>query len=212
MRLRTILAAAVVLATATAVSAQEHGRSRLPYPKSYAIELGTGIQPLHMTFIPTYRYEAEIADKGQAVSSEDAFYPVASLTGVMRTRPRTEFTLTAGASWHHHRNKQCSVFGTDPEGKPRYNLNDWTYTEWMDSEPVFTLTFQWRHLWNPQNAFTVYTALGAGLVIPTSMELAPMPSLTPVAFRYGGRHFYGFAELTLGTLATIVHGGFGWRF
>ena len=212
MRFRLILTVTVLIASATTVPAQTNGDYRLPYPKSYSIEVGTGLQPLHMTFIPSYGYEGEIADKGQAVSSKDSFYPVVSLTGVLRTRPKTEFTASAGASWCHHRNMQCSVFGTDPQGKPRYNINDWTYTEWMDSEPVFTLTFQWRHLWNPQNAFVIYTALGAGLVVPTSMETAPMPSLTPVAFRYGGKHFYAFTELTLGTLATFVHGGLGWRF
>ena len=212
MRLHLILAVAVVLATSTSVVAQEYGASRLPYPKSFSIEAGTGLLPLHMSFIPTYAYEEKLADKGQEAISEGSSYPVLNITGVLRTRPRTEFTLTAGASWYHHRIMQYSVFGIDPEGKPRYNLQDGTYIGWKDSEPVFTLTFQWRHLWNPQNAFVVYSALGAGLVIPTSMDMAPMPSLTPIAFRYGGRHFYGFAELTLGTLATIVHGGFGWHF
>lgn len=208
MRARLFIAVAALFWLAAAASAQQ----KPVYGKSFSLELGTGLQPLHMTFIPSYGYEGKLADKGQAVSSEGSFYPVLSLTGVMRTRPKTEFTASAGASWYHHRNKQCSVFGTDPEGKPRYNLNDWTYTEWMDSEPVFTFTFQWRHLYNPQNAFVLYTAIGAGLVIPTSMEIAPVPSLTPIAFRYGGRHFYGFAEFTLGPLAGLVHGGLGWSF
>lgn len=204
MRARLFIAVAALFWLAAAASAQQK--------PGWSLELGTGLQPLHMTFIPSYGYEAKLADKGQAVSSDGAFCPVVSLTGVIRTRPKTEFTASAGASWYHHRNMQCSVFGTDPEGKPRYNLNDWTYTEWMDSEPVFTFTLQWRHLYNPQNAFVLYTALGAGLVFPTSMEIAPVPSLTPIAFRYGGRHFYGFAEFTLGPLAGLVHGGLGWSF
>jgi len=212
MRPRLILAVAALLTAASAVCAQGITSRELPVYKSFSIEAGTGLRPLHMTFVPTYGYKEELADKGQAVDYDGAFYPVVSLTGVMRTREKTEFTLSAGASWLHHKITQYSTFGIDPQGKPRYNLNDGESIGWSDSEPIFTFTFQWRHLWNPQNAFVAYTALGAGAVVSSSLEFAALPSLTPIAFRYGGRHFYAFTELTLGTLATFVHGGIGWHF
>lgn len=209
MRMRAYLVAAALLTAATAVSAQERDMS---YTADFSIEAGTGVQPLHMSFIPGRTYRKELADKGQEVDSKGSFCPLADLTAVLRPRPKTEFTASIGASWYHHRITQYPVFGTDPGGKPRYDLDDGRPAGWKDSAPVFTFTLQWRHLWNPDNALKVYSGLGAGLVFSKYENVLPLPSLTPVAFRYGGRHLYGFAELTLGTMATFIHGGLGWRF
>ena len=213
MRARFLLTAALLFAMAASVSAQRYDDAAdVLFFRTYSIEIGTGLPPFHMLFTPTRTYETELAQQGQAISSSGAFYPVASLTGVMRTNPRTEFTLTAGASWYHHGITQYSVFGTDPAGKPRYDLNDGTFAGWKDSEPVITAVFQWRHLCNPQNAFVVYTALGAGIPVSTFDQLVPLPSITPVAFRYDGGRLYAFAELTLGPVASLVHGGLGFHF
>jgi hypothetical protein len=209
MRARAYIAAAVLLAAAISVSAQEKDTSS---DTKYSVEIGTGLQPLHTNLANGWSYKKELAETGQGIDSKGSFCPVADLTAVIRTRPRTEFTLSAGVSWYHHRVTQYSIFGTDPEGKPRYNLKDGTPGGWKDSSPVFSLTFQWRHIWNPDNAFKVYSGLGAGIVFSKYEQPLPAPSLTPAAFRYGGKHFYGFAEITVGTLATFIHGGLGWQF
>ena len=207
MKLRLLIAAAALLGAIGSASAQEPGA----FGKSYSIELSTGLPPLHMTFAPTWEEEYAWAQKGQGMNSEGGFYPVINVTGVLRPRLKTEFTLTAGTSWYHHRITQYSTFGIDPEGKDRYNLKDGHPAGWKDSGRSYSLTFQWRHLWNPEKAFSMYTALGAGLVYFDG-DCVPLPSLTPIAFRYGGRHFYAFTELTLGTMASLVQGGLGWRF
>ena len=56
----------------------------------------------------------------------------------------------------------------------------------------------------------MYSALGVGLTTATS--LVPLPGITPIAVRFGGEHLYFFAEATLGPIATLGHGGIGWKF
>lgn len=184
----------------------------VPFEKSYSIEIGTGIRPFQMMINPVRAAQVRLAPKGQDVDTDGSFYPVVNLTGVLRSGWKTEFTLSAGVSWYHHRLIQYPSFGVDPNGKPRYDLEHGERVGWMDSIPAFSGTFQWRHLWNPSNAFLVYTALGAGVTVSYFSSFFPLLSLTPVAFRYGGEHFYAYTELTLGPLASFVHGGFGWRF
>ena len=210
MRIHCILAALALLLMSVAVSAQEKGRPL--FDKSFSIELGTGIRPIQMMVSPNRYVQKELAPKGQDIDTDGAFFPTISLTGVLRTGLKTEFTLTAGTCWYHHRVIQYPVFGTDPNGEPRYSIGNGTPAGWMDSIPSYSLTIQWRHLWNPQNAFTLYTGLGAGVTTSSLSDFFPLPSITPIAFRYGGKHLYGFAEFTLGPLASLVHGGLGWRF
>lgn len=212
MRTRLLVAAIALLCASPMLSAQGKAEGKTQSSMSYSIEAGTGIQPLQMLLAGDRAVREALAPKGQDIDSQGGFYPVINLTGVIRSGHRTEFTLTAGASWYHHKVIQYPVFGTDPEGRPRYDLKNGTPAGWKDSIPTYSLTLQWRHLWNPDNDFTVYTALGAGVVTRRSFGFVPLPSLTPVAFRYGGKHFYAFAELTLGTLASIAHGGLGWHF
>lgn len=203
----------LLLATATGALCQEQGA---PVPEQkwqtrFSLELGTGLQPLHMELSPTVDRREALAAKGQEVNREGAFYPVISLSGVWRLKPRTELLLTGGVSWCHHRLTQYDSFGTDPSGRPRYNLSQGRDAGWTNSSPFFTLTVQYRHLWNPDAAVKLHSGAGLGVVFNTSGALI-LPELTPIGLRYGGRHIYGFVELTLGPVASIVHGGLGWAF
>ena len=100
MRARAYIAAAVLLAAAISVSAQEKDTSS---DTKYSVEIGTGLQPLHTNLANGWSYKKELAETGQGIDSKGSFCPVADLTAVIRTRPRTEFTLSAGVSWYHHR-------------------------------------------------------------------------------------------------------------
>ena len=216
MRARLLIATLVLLGlfpgTAWGQGVALKDSARVSFEKSYSREIGTGIRPFQMMINPLRAAQVRLAPKGQDVDTDGSFYPVVSLTGVLRSGWKTEFTLSAGASWYHHRLIQYPSFGMDPDGKPRYDLEHGERVGWMDSIPAFSGTFQWRHLWNPSNAFIVYTALGAGVTVSYFSPFFPLLSLTPVAFRYGGEHFYAYTEMTLGPLASFVHGGLGWRF
>ena len=188
------------------------GAQELPYRKQFSLELGTGYQPLHMTMSPSREMETALAEKGQRVDKSGAFYPVISLSGVWRTRPHTEFALAAGISWCHHRLLQYEPFGIDPKGNPRYDGSaKGTPAGWKDSTPIPSLTLRYRHLWNPDRAVVAYSGAGAGFVLPYT-GIPVLPELTPIGVRFAGEHFYFFLELTMGPVASLGHGGFGWHF
>lgn len=209
MRTRLIVILLLLFAGTTTYA----GDGDTPFKKGFSLEIGAGPGPLHMT-LPGISPSSEIkrawAKEGLEADLTDAFYPAVSLTGIWRTTERWEIALTGGVSWCHHHLIQYDSFGIDPYGEPRYDVSHGTPAGKADSSPVGSLTLQGRYLWRHQKTFEVYSAFGVGLT--TATEFIPMPSLTPVAFRVGGKHLYAFAELTLSPFASIGHGGIGVKF
>lgn len=179
---------------------------------TFSLELGTGILPLHMGFKGIDRaVNKELAQYGQALKASDSYNaPVLSLSGVWWVGRKTELLLTAGLCWRINQVIQYPEFGVDPEGKPRYLVENGTEVGWKAHSFVPSVNFIYRHLWNPEDVVVVYS--GAGLGFSTVTEWVPLPTLVPFALRAGGRHFYGFLELTLGPVATLAHGGLAVRF
>ena len=66
----------------------------LPQQKSFSLEIGTGLPPLHTLMFPSYSDERALAQKGRQVDKQHATFPVLSLSGVWRTGERTEWVLT----------------------------------------------------------------------------------------------------------------------
>ena len=150
------------------------------------------------------------AELGQSVNLENARYPVFSLSGAMRASRRSEYVLAAGVSWGDYQITQYSTFGTAPNGKPRYNLNDGKPAGWANSKPVATLSFSYRQFWTPGSAVELYTGVGLGLSSKTSF--VPLPDITPIGAKCGWEHLYFYLEFTFSPVAAIGHGGLGWRF
>ncbi len=186
------------------------GSAAYAYDGRFSIEVGTGLQPLHMTLAPTHAEEMALAELGQLALDSGSFCPVISLTGVWSLSPHWELCATGGISWKHFEYMQYPTFGTGPSGEPRYNLRNGKKAGWKASKPVPSLTAQARFIWSPNWKVTVYSALGLGFTSVT--EIYPMPEITPIALRFGREHFYTFAEATIGPIATFAHIGFGWRF
>lgn len=204
-----ILAALMVLVAVNTAAAQDY----VTFRKEYSIEVSTGIPPLHTNLSTSRSYEEALAKQGQTMTTDGAQYPSFDITGVLRSANHHEFTLTAGVIWVHHKVYQHSSFGVDPHGNPRYNINDSSFSGWANTPPVFSATVQWRYLWNPEDKVYLYSGLGLGYISNQfDSLLLPLPTVVPVAIRIKGDHIYGFAELMVGTLATLAHGGLGWRF
>lgn len=181
--------------------------------QQWSIEVGTGIQPLHMGFpgvSPTDEEERALAELGQSPDTRDEICPSVIVSGIWRYNPHCELVLTGNITWRHYMVIQYEQFGIDPKGKPRYNLMKEEELGWRDGFPVGSGTVQWRYLWNPQHKVKLYSGCGLGLSAGT--YFIPTPSLTPLGVRFGGRHLYGFVEANLGPFATFADGGVGWTF
>ena len=181
-----------------------------PWLKTFSIEIGSGYRPLHMSIFPTRSVEEELAEKGQEVNLEGARYPVFSLSGALRASRRSEYVLAGGVSWCRHQITQYGVFGTDPNGKPRFDLQDGKSAGWANSKPIATLTFRYRQFWTPGSAVELYSGVGLGLSSQTSF--IPLPDITPLGAKCGWDHLYFYLECTFSPVAAYGHGGLGWRF
>ena len=185
----------------------------MPWQKSLSLEIGTGVPPMHVLMFPSYSDKQAYAQKGQEISTQDAIYPVLSLSGVWRFGEQSELVLTAGVARCCFDITQYGVFGTDPNGNPRYNLEDPRPAGRGKTDLSPTLTFRYRHLWNPWSAVVVYYELGFGLgSFSTFLDAPVLPACTPIGFRFGDDHFYVYLENTYSPVATLFHGGLGWRF
>ena len=75
----------------------------------------------------------------------------------------------------------------------------------------FYLTGLARYYWYTKKAsYQWYSAVGASVVNSSSIPIWPV--LTPIGIRFGARHWYGRAELTVGVPATLLLVGVGRRF
>ena len=209
---RPILLLAILLGTGISAYAQEE--SGMPQ-RNWSIEMGAGLIPYHMAMIPTRSIKEELAQYGQEPGKVlNPYGPAFSISGAYRLRRWTEFRFTLGASWRYYELTQYSVFGTDPDGKPRYNLSDGHYLG-TTSASIFSFTFQCFHIWNPGRAVELYSGGGLGFIAGKGNPLTapiPLPELTPIGARFGKSACYGFLEVTVGPIASLVHGGVGVRF
>lgn len=203
MRFRTLAIAALLLISCPAFAQQ------------WRIEIGTGLQPLHMGFIgnvPSWALERELADKGQEINQSDGFFPSVIASGIYLVEKRVEIVLTGNVAWSHHALIQYDAYegGFDPNGKPRYNLSAGKKIGMKDSSAIASFTGQCRYLWTPESKAILYSAIGVGISAGT--YYIPTPTITPIGIRLGGRHLYAFVESSLGPFASFVDGGLGCTF
>ena len=136
----------------------------------------------------------------------------------MFPRLRLPEKLTGGVSWCHHKVIQYGTFGIDPYGNPRYNLHDPHPDGWRNSAPIGALFFQARRFWNPTQKVKLYSAFGGGLVYGgkdhyvSDTLLGVVPSITPIAVRFGTGPLKFFIENTYSPAATALNLGLGWTF
>ena len=211
---RWTVLAAVLIAAALPARGQGDTTAVAP-PWRHALEIGGGPAPLpqqmglHFVF-PTAAREAELAEMGRRARSAGAWFPALNLAWVFRRNEKWEVAVSAGLSWSNYEVYQYATFGTDPAGKPRYDLSEGDLIGRENGRFTGAISVTWRRTWLSRGIFDLYSGVGFGF--GTTTLYIPLPELTPVGIRLGGRHFYGFAEATVGPLATFGHGGIGWRF
>ena len=215
MKTRLTVLAAVLLLSATAYAQEEEP----PFFKQFSVEIATGIPPIHTLLeVNGTKYDKMLAREGKRADLDGAWIPAMSLSAVWKTARRWEMVLTGGVSWCHHKVIQYGTFGIDPQGNPRYNLNDPHPDGWTDSAPIGALFFQARCFWNPTQKVKLYSAFGGGMVLGgkdhffSNDLIGIVPSITPIAVRFGTGPLKFFIENTYSPAATGFDLGLGWTF
>ena len=210
MNARFLTLVALVLLGVTA-HAQEAEVFEEPFQPYFTLEIGTGFAPIH-TLVngATLSRNLDIAEKGLG-PQDNALCPAFSLSAAWHTSLKWEFVLTGGVSWCFYKAVQYDTFGVDPQGKPRYDLEKPLYSTWRNSEYAGALFFQARRFWNPTQKVKLYSAFGGGLCTD-GKEFMPLPSVTPIAVRFGTGHLKFFIENTYSLAATGWNFGLGWTF
>ena len=73
-------------------------------------------------------------------------------------------------------------------------------------------SIHFRYYWLARKeAYQMYSGAGLG-IMPAAHPMMVVPSITPVGIRFGKRHWFGLAELTLGATGTGPVLGAGYRF
>jgi hypothetical protein len=209
MKARLLALAALMLWGASAFAQEDIDP---PFSRYFTLEIGTGMAPLHTLINKGYlRLDSELADNGQTALSDGTWCPALSLSAAWHTSLRWEMVLTGGISWNHSKMIQYGTFGIDPRGRPRYDLQDPHDIGWKDTQPAGALFFQARRFWNPTQKVKLYSAAGVGLYTD-GFDVYPVPSLTPIAVRFGTGHLKFFIENTYSPAATVFDIGLGWTF
>ena len=104
--------------------------------------------------------------------------------------------------------------GEDENGNPLFDWkgdreNRGVHYDLRGVMPSVMLRYYWLAR---KSSFQMYSAGGLAY-IPEGFDSIPLfPTITPLGVRFGGRHWYGVAELTAGTTATLFLAGAGYRF
>lgn len=193
------LSVLLLLALTLPAHAQEWG-------EGFSIQVGTGLGRTLTTVL--YEVESEYESKGQDLTIGN-FSPTFTVSGVFEIQELTEIVLRAGISRYTRRIDQYGVFGTDPYGRPRYDIKGVPVKSWKKNVVVPSTTVLLRLLWGGGSFFESYSEIGFGISFVDGVKF--VPAVTPFAFRAGGEHLYFFVENTYSPDALFLHIGLGWH-
>lgn len=182
------------------------------FRRSFSLEAGAGFMPIHNLLTNTDPIDRSLASVGQTTDNKSTV--ALSITGVFNCSPKWSIALKCGVSWFNCDVIQYPVFGIDPSDKPRYLL-DYNQAEKIDRISTswsWTTTLMFRHIWNPPNVIQTYSEIGLGAIFGNADRTYLLPGITPVGIRICFSHFYLYAENTFSPIATMFHGGVGWKF
>jgi hypothetical protein len=217
------LSLTVFIALLTAVSWSAGAQEELSSPCRYAIEVTCGDGPLFRRMssqsifsdFPSYEKSRELAEKGQEGVRESVFFPTISVNWVFIGERNTDIVLSARVAWCNYAVVSHPVFGTDPKGKPRYELTESTPVGRENFSPAGTITVSGRHTWASAGPVDFFLAVGGGFCVGPDIGnrgIIPEAFFSPLGIKIGHGHFYGLAEVSLGICSPWCQGGIGWRF
>jgi hypothetical protein len=209
MKTRLLALAALILWGASAFAQEDIDPPFSPY---FTLEIGTGMAPLHTLLNGEWALGYSLSEDGTIADAGHYWCPSFSVSAAWHTTLKWEWVVTAGFSWVHHRMLRYDSFGIDPEGRPRFDSSSPHDDGTGDSLPAPVLFAQARRFWNPTQKVKLYSAVGIGYVSDPSKAFGVVPSLTPIAVRFGTGHLKFFIENAITPAATILDLGLGWSF
>lgn len=210
MKPRLLALLALLLCGVPAFAQEDDDPPFFPY---FGLEIGTGMAPIHtLSNIALFKRAINLTEDGQAREYDGAWCPNLILSAVWHPELRWEYALTADLSWVHHQMIQYDSFGVDPQGRNRYDLHSYQNIGWKDSDFVAAVFFQIRRFWNPTQKVKLYSAAGLGYVFDPTGDFGIVPSITPIAVRFGTGPLKFFIEHAYTPAATAVDIGLGWTF
>lgn len=215
MKARLLALAALMLWGASAFAQEDIDPPFSPY---FTLEIGTGMAPIHTLMNGKWSlggnlsHGGTLSDDGTRADASHYWCPSFSVSVAWHTTLKWEWVLSGGYSWIHHRMMQYDTFGIDPAGRPRFDTGSHHDIGWKDSYPAGAIFFQARRFWNPTQKVKLYSAAGMGYVFDPSRDFGVVPSITPIAVRFGTGHLKFFIENTFSPAATLVDIGLGWAF
>ena len=209
MKARLIALTALMLWGASAFAQEDADPPFSPY---FTLEIGTGMAPLHTLLNGEWALGGDLSDDGIRANASHYWCPSFSVSAAWHKALKWEWVVTAGFSWVHHRMMQYDTFGIDPAGRPRYDLSAPHDIGTGDSLYAPAFFTQVRRFWNPTQKVKLYSAVGIGYVVDPSDAFGVVPSITPIAVRFGTGHLKFFIENALTPAATLLDFGLGWSF
>ena len=210
MKPRLLALLALLLCGVPAFAQEDDDPPFFPY---FGLEIGTGMAPIHtLSNVALVKRDINLTEDGQAREYDGAWCPNLILSAVWHPELRWEYALTADLSWVHHQMIQYDSFGVDPQGRNRYDLQSYQNIGWKDSDFVAAVFFQIRRFWNPTQKVKLYSAAGLGYVFDPTGDFGIVPSITPIAVRFGTGPLKFFIEHAYTPAATAVDIGLGWTF
>ena len=216
MKPRLLALLALLLCGVPAFAQEDDDPPFFPY---FGLEIGTGMAPIHtLSNVALVKRHIDLTEDGQAREYDGAWCPNLILSAVWHPELRWEYALTADLSWVHHQMIQYDSFGVDPQGRSRYDIHSYQNIGWKDSDFAAAVFFQIRRFWNPTQKVKLYSAFGGGMVLGgidhffSNDLIGIVPSITPIAVRFGTGPLKFFIENTYSPAATGFDLGLGWTF
>ena len=182
----------------------------------HSLSASTGVPFLLSIMYPPGSGDNTLTWDGQRTgTSYKSWYPAGlNLMYNIQAGRHWEFSLAVSMSgWLFSAYQYPESKETGPEGEPQY--------DWKAKPEKTTLHFDFRgfipsvhvrYYWlTRKESYQMYSAAGLGVML-YGYPKRVYPTLTPVGIRFGKQHWFGTAELGLGTTGTGVLLGAGYRF
>ena len=198
-RIIVLIAAALLCLPATAQHFDPEHR--------HAIEISTGIPPIHTFMLGSgtnYRIMNGVSEQHKLRTCINIGYTYA-------INEKWDFNFIVDLAQDYYTQTFYPKIQDESENNPypKYDKNG----EPVDVKngvnlwPSYMFDFRWK--WYRSDSVRLYSSFGLSYL---PFEWPIFPNLTPIGINVGGNHFYGVAEMSLSTAATLLLVGAGYRF